>query len=59
MLRLDLLVLVLFGDADGFLNGLLAADCEPVESHNLSIVNDEAVNDECLSLHHVTVSSAN
>ena len=34
MLRLDLLVLVLFGDADGFLNGFLPANCKSVESHN-------------------------
>ncbi len=38
MFRLDLLVLVLFGDADGFLNGFLAANRESIESH-LFILN--------------------
>ena len=40
MFRLDLLVLILFGDTDRLLNGLLAAYRKPVESHSF-IVNDE------------------
>ena len=35
MFGLDLLILILLGNADRFLNGFLAADCKSVESHNI------------------------